>query len=114
MSDNANSEFEFEDISSSTSKKKTAVTNDEMGDFAQRAFSNMDKVLKVIAFIVAIGIFIVFTAIAAVVAYLDKSFILISIGIIAVGAVLALISLFFIYGIGQVISQNNEIIKHLR
>ena len=58
-------------------------------------------------------IFLIFTALAAVLIILDKIFFVISIGLIVVGAILAIIIMFLIYGTGHIISQNNEILKKL-
>ena len=110
MAQNNEQDMVFEDISSATKKPTVSITE----EYAGKALSNIDKVLKTISFIVAIGVFIAFAAIAAVLAYLDSVFILVSVGILVVGTILSLILLFVIYGMGQIISQNNEIIKRIK
>ena len=120
MSDTEN-QVEFEDISSSSAPKNNIRPNDivkiaadKTDEIADLAITKIDKVIKIISFIVAIGIFLVFLAVAAVFFILDSSFLIISIGILILGIVLALISLFIIYGIGQIITQNNQILKYLK
>ena len=61
----------------------------------------------------AIGILLIFSAAAAVLVMLDKIFAVIAVAVFIVGIILALISLFLIYAVGHLISQNNEIIKRL-
>ena len=112
---NQENEFVFEDISSSTTvdkyKKKVEKAVKVVDDYGEGAFKHIDKVIKVIAFIVAIGIFLFFGAGAAVLYMLDKVFMLVSIGVLIAGLVFALIALFIIYGIGHIITQNKQILK---
>lgn len=102
-------EMVFEDISSSTVETKKKKNN----SFAENGFKNIDKIIKSIAYILAICVLVVFLALAAVVFLMDKSFYLISVLILAVGIALALVVLFLTYGLGHIISQNNEILKRL-
>lgn len=128
---------EFEDISSN-SKKATAVakdvadkakkvakeatkvtkkavktTVDSVDKYGNAGITNIDKIIKAIAFVVAIAVLLLFVAAAVILYILDKMFMILSAVIIAIGIVIALISLFLIYGLGQIISQNNEILKKL-
>lgn len=114
---NAENEVVFEDISSSSPAdkrkkqlKKAVKAVDNYGDGAAR---NIDKVIKAISFIVAIGVFLVFAAIAAVLYLLDPMFTIVAIGVLVLGVVFALIFLFLIYGLGHIITQNKEILKRL-
>lgn len=114
---NAENEVVFEDISSSSPAdkrkkqlKKVVKAVDNYGDGAAR---NIDKVIKAISFIVAIGVFLVFAAIAAVLYLLDPMFTIVAIGVLVLGVVFALIFLFLIYGLGHIITQNKEILKRL-
>ena len=114
---NAENEVVFEDISSSSPAdkrkkqlKKVVKSVDNYGDGAAR---NIDKVIKAISFIVAIGVFLVFAAIAAVLYLLDPMFTIVAIGVLVLGVVFALIFLFLIYGLGHIITQNKEILKRL-
>ena len=110
-------EVVFEDISSSSPAdkrkkkiKKAVKAVDNYGDGAAR---NIDKVIKAISFIVAIGIFLLFAAIAAVLYLLDPMFTIVAIGVLVFGVVFSLIFLFLIYGLGHIITQNKEILKRL-
>lgn len=98
----------FEDISSSSKTKNVGFD-----DFAEKGFKNIDKIIKSIAYILAICVLVIFLALAAVVFLMDKSFYLVSVLIIAVGLALALVVLFLTYGLGHIISQNKEILKRL-
>ena len=105
-------EIVYEDISSSSQRQPSRfVAANEA--YANRAFKHIDKVIKAISFIVSIGILLFFLAIAAVLILLDKIFIIVAIGVAVLGVVFSLISLFLIYALGHMISQNNEILKKL-
>lgn len=112
MADN-NEEFVFEDISSSTVPKSKSSLKAVTDNYGNGVFKNLDKIIKAISFIVAIGILLIFAAVAVVLVMLDKIFAVVSVAVFIVGIILALISLFLIYAIGHLISQNNEIMKHL-
>lgn len=111
MGKNTN-DFVFEDISSSSPnlKKRVSVANKEYGNGAMR---HIDVVIKTISFIVAIIIAVVFFGLAAVLVMLDSSFKVIAIAVLVVGLVLSLITLFLIYGIGHIITQNKQILRRL-
>ena len=94
-------------------KKAVKTTVDSVDKYGNAGVSNMDKIIKAIAFIVATAVLLLFLAAAVILFVLDKMFMILSAVIIAIGIVLALISLFLIYGLGQIITQNNEIIKKL-
>ena len=100
---------EFEDISSTSYVNK----NHDINKFAENGIKKIDKIIKLIAFILAIIILVVFLALAAVVLFMDSSLYLISVLVLAAGALLALITLFLVYGLGHIITQNNEILKRL-
>ena len=74
---------------------------------------HIDGVIKTISFIVAIIIAVVFFGIAALLVMLDPSFKVIAIAVLVVGIVLSLITLFLIYGIGHIITQNKQILRRL-
>lgn len=112
MADN-NEEFIFEDISSSTIPKSKSSLKTVTENYGNGVFKHLDKIIKAISFIVAIGILLIFAAIAVVLVMLDKIFAVVSVAVFIVGIILALISLFLIYAVGHLISQNNEIIKRL-
>lgn len=106
MTNNIGEEILFEDISSSTEKTI-------MDKYTSKAISNIDKVIKFFAFIVAIGIFLFFTAVAVILILLDSIFTIVAVGVAVLGIVLAIITLFLIYGMGQIMTQNNEILRRL-
>ncbi len=109
MSEKGN-DIVFEDISSSSpySKKESIVEA-----YAEGAFKNIDKVIKVISFLISIATFLIFLGVAVVLALFDSVFILVSIGLAIFGILLSLILLFLIYGLGHIITQNKEILKRL-
>lgn len=126
MSDKEN--IVFEDISSNSPEtkvtkavkqtkkaaKKAAKTAKKAADgYGNSAFKNIDKVIKMIAFIIAIVVVLIFGAGAFVVYTLDNSFKFICALIVLVGIAVSLIFLYIIYGIGHIISQNKEILKRL-
>lgn len=108
-----NEDYLFEDISSSSIPNSKNSFKAVTENYGNGVFKNLDKIIKAISFIVAIGILLIFAAIAVVLVMLDKIFAVVSVVIFIVGIILALISLFLIYAIGHLISQNNEIIKRL-
>lgn len=127
MADN-NKNVVFEDISSNSpetpivkvvkqtkkaAKKAAKVAKKAADGYGNSAFKNIDKVIKMIAFVVATTVALLFLATAFVVFKLDKSFKFICALILVVGVVVSLIFLFLIYGIGHIISQNKEILKKL-
>ena len=113
-------DFEMEDIYSSKpqtvikQKAKSVAGAVAAKKYTSAAVSHMDKVVKSIAFLVAFGILLFFAAIAALLLVLDMAFLIISAAVMALGIIFALIALFLIYGMGQIISQNNEILKKLK
>ena len=103
----------FEDISSSSIPKTKSSLKAVTENYGNGVFKNLDKIIKAISFIVAIGILLIFVAIAVVLVMLDKIFAVVSVALVIVGIILAIISLFLIYATGHLISQNNEIMKRL-
>lgn len=77
-----------------------------------KAVTHLDKVIKISSFVAALGVLAFFGAIGGVLIYVDKSFTTIAVGVFAIGVVISLITLFTIYGIGQIISQNNILLKN--
>ena len=112
MTDN-NEEFMFEDISSSSLPKTKSSLKAITENYGNGVFKHLDRIIKAISFIVAIGILLIFAAIAVVLVMLDKIFAVVAVAVFIVGIILAIISLFLIYAIGHLISQNNEIMKQL-
>ena len=74
---------------------------------------NIDKIVKAIAFIVAIAIIVLTLGVAAVLIILDDIFTIVAIGVVICGTILALIFLFLIYALGHIITQNKKILRKL-
>ena len=114
MGNDTEKETVYKDISSSTNNNSIKKAGKAVKAYEDGALKHIDKVIKAISFIVAIGIFIVFTAVAAIVIMLDKSFKMIALGILVFGIIFSLISLFLIFAIGHIISLNKEILRRLK
>lgn len=131
-----NNEFQFVDISSSSKPKsskakvskktgkitRTAVKNTKKAakfakklsdDYGEFSFKNIAGMIKLIAFVVSIGVALLFLVAAAIVFVLDKTLFFLSALILLFGFAVALISLYLIYGLGLLISQNKEILRRL-
>ena len=105
----------YEDISSSSQpipQKKTVI--DYADNYGNFIFKNISKIIKGIAFAVAAAIIIVFAVIAFLLIKLDSFFVVVAIGLGIVGIILAAICLFLIYGLGHIISQNDEILRRMK
>ncbi len=103
--------FVYEDIRSSS--KKSGTVKRSIQNYGNGVFRHLDKVVKTIAFLVSLAVLLIFAAGALILWKLDHTFTLIALCVLVAGALLALITLFLIYAIGHIISQNNEILKHL-
>lgn len=128
MNNSDNKEMVFEDISSH-SPQKMAKNNKKSGKskaaikkasatakkfaniYGNSAFKNIDRIVKIIAFVVSIAFFLLFLLAAAILFLWDKSLIFISALLLLFGAAISLIFLFLIYGMGEVLSQNKEILR---
>lgn len=131
-----NNEFQFVDISSSSKPKsskanvikktgkitRTAVKNTKKAvstakklsdDYGEFSFKNIAGMIKIIAFVVSISVALLFLVAAAIVFILDKTLFFLSALILLFGFAVALISLYLIYGLGLLISQNKEILRRL-
>lgn len=127
MSDKKEEKIVYEDISSSSpvgatdivkkpgkvAKKAAKMAKKAADSYGNAAFKNIDKAIKIIAFVVAAAFFLVFLLGAAVLYLFDKSLIFLCALILVLGAAISLIFLFLIYGTGHIISQNKEILKKL-
>lgn len=131
-----NNEFQYEDISSSSKPKssmenvirktekitRTAAKNTKKAvstakklsdDYGEFSFKNIAGMIKIIAFVVSISVALLFLIAAAIVFILDKTLFFLSALILLFGFAIALISLYLIYGLGLLISQNKEILRRL-
>ena len=104
------------------SSPKKATSTKEVLNKVQNALSrvpeffriqNIDKILKVVSFVVSIAILLVFILIAVVLVLLDEIFMLVSVAVLILGLLVSLINLFIIYGLGHIIAQNNQIAENL-
>lgn len=112
----------FEDIRSYTGKVGKKNKNrwqlsedrpDPLTEYGKGIFKKLGGIIKVISFLVSFFVFAVSLVLGLVLYKIDAFFIPFAIAIVIFGALLALITMFLIYGLGQVISQNNEILRRL-
>ena len=106
----------FEDINSSfvqepTKKNPLDYIKYGLGKFEDFFLNNLGKIIKIISFVVAVAILLVFLGIGIVLSMLDKFFVFIAVILFILGLIVAAISMFIIFGLGQVICQNDEILK---
>lgn len=128
LNNNENKKMVFEDITSSShkppvaeivqktgkaAKKAAKVAKKVADDYGNTTFKNIDKVIKIIAFVVAAAFFLLFLVGAVILYLLNKSFIFLCALVLLFGAAVSMIFLYLIYGIGHIISQNNEILKRI-
>ncbi len=101
-----------------TSSSKKATSAKEISQKVLRALQhvpeffriqNIDKILKVVAFVVSIAILLVFILIAVILVLLDEIFMLVSIAVLILGLLISLINLFILYGLGHILTQNDKI-----
>jgi hypothetical protein len=76
--------------------------------------SNIDKIVKIISFIVSIADLLAFIAVAVLLYFIDTIFLVVSVAILILGLVISLINLFILYGMGHILTQNGEIIELLK
>ncbi len=102
-------------MSDTLKTNKTTNQKDETisEKYLKKAVSHLDKMIKISSFIAAFGVLAFFGAIGGALIYIDNTFTTIAIGVFIVGVIISLITLFVIYGIGQIISQNNVILKNI-
>ena len=95
-------------------KEKTKKVTDALSrlpDFFR--IQNIDKILKVVSFVVSIAILLAFILIAVVLVLLDEIFMLASVAVLILGLIVSLINLFILYGLGHILTQNDKIITLL-
>lgn len=115
-----NEKFEFQDAGNfnvvfdeEDNSKKIPNPIESADKYGSLAAKHIDKIIKAISFFVSLSILLIFLAISVILVLLDDFFIVIAAIIGVVGVILSLISLFLIYGLGHIISQNNEILCKL-
>ncbi len=110
MSDNKNTTPKMEDISS-TSAEFRAKKNPVIA-YANGLYKNLGNVIKVISFVLGFGV-IIFSLIIAFFLFSKTAFgIVLSLAVIIFGTIVAACIFFPVFGIGHIICQNNEILKH--
>ena len=104
----------MEDISSSSKKSIVDIAITEpVNAYGNFFYRNIAKVLKAIAYIVAIFNLITGLALATYIFKLKLTYIALSFAVVLVFSVIAAFLFFIIYGIGHSIEQNNEILRKL-
>lgn len=109
--------FEFEPVEmediSSTSSEFRKQNDGPITVYGNGIAKNLGGIIKAIGFILAFVIIAVSFVIAYFLFSTEKFFMAISLAIIILGTVSGVIILFLIYGLGQIICQNNEILRRL-
>lgn len=109
---------DFVDIKSVSRKgaAKNALGNVKMAadNYGNGVFKNMANIIKVIAFMVSMFVFLIFAAASVIIYIMDSLFLAVAIAVLIFGIICSVITLFLIYGLGHMIAQNNEILKRLR
>ena len=115
-----NENDDMEDISSTSAsyrKKseyaKSVKRTNPIADYSDKVYKNLGKVIKTIAFIIAFFIIAVSFVLAFFLYTSDKFLMAIALAVIIFGTAVAAVVLFLIYGLGQVLCQNTEILKRL-
>lgn len=91
--------------------KKSKYALSRIPDFFR--IQNIDKILKVVSFVVSIAILLAFILIAVVLVLLDEIFMLVAVAVLILGLIVSLINLFILYGLGHILTQNDKIITSL-
>lgn len=113
---------DMEDISSTSAsyRKKSAKAEKAaktavkyVNTYSKSIFKNLGNIIKGIAFVIAFAIIGVSFLLAYFLYSPDALYMAISIGIVLFGTMVAAITLFLIYGMGQIICQNDEILRRL-
>ena len=122
MENNDSNKIEFEDISSSTKQGKkdkniyvefAKDVGDHLDKYGNGIFKHMGGIIKFIAFVLCFAI-IIAAFVAAFFLFTNTTFSkIISFAIIGAGAVVGLLVLFLISGMGHIICQNNAILTKL-
>ena len=117
MTDEFQSDFEFEDVQSISEHQKERNTGNKTTQKSRKRKKGtarcLDKIVKAIAFLLALFVLLLFAAGAYILYKMDKSFSMIALCVLIAGVSFSLITLFMIYAIGHIITQNNEILKRL-
>lgn len=110
-------DMQFEDIrsSSGTAPQKAVRQVKKSAElYGSGVFKHLGVIIKAISFMIAFGILGVTLFLGYFLYSKDHTAIVISLGIVIAGLILALITMFLIFGIGHIICQNNEIMKRIK
>ncbi len=112
MNENPNNQsIDMEDISSTSASFRAKKNPIEA--YANGMYESLSSIIKIIAFVLAFAIIILSFVLAFILFSKTLFSIALSLAVIIFGTVFAAILFFPIYGIGQILSQNNEILKKL-
>ncbi len=106
------SSFEFTDNGQESVSDKKPNFLSHIANFFR--IKNIDKIVKVISFIVSIAILLAFIAVAVVLVLIDEIFMIVSVALLILGLIISLINLFILYGMGHILTQNEKIIEYLK
>ncbi len=97
-----------------TDQEEPVIKESMLSRFADTfRINNIDKIIKVISFIISIAILLAFILVAVVLVLFDEIFMVISVAILILGLIISLINLFLFYGMGHILTQNQKIISLL-
>ena len=105
-----NKNVSFVDISSNSKKRKV---NNPIDSYGKLVYKNLAKVIKFIAYALAILIVLAGIIGAFFIQMKLHGLTFLAVGLFFAAAVVAFIAFFIIYGIGHIIAQNEEILKRL-
>lgn len=108
-----NTNIPMEDIVSTSPAAKKAAANKPVERYGKGIAKGLGNIIKAISFLVAFAVLALFFVAAYLLYTRDPLFTAISIAIIIVGVIVATIIMFLIFAMGQIICQNNEILKKL-
>jgi len=100
--------------SSKSTYDKESHINDYVEKYGNGIFKNLGSIIKFFAIMIFFIILILSLAGAFFIFMIDKNFLAISLGIVIAGTFLGLMVMFIIYGVGQIICQNNEILTKVK
>lgn len=109
--------IEYEDIRSSSgtpSQKAAKKVKKSVELYGNGVFKHLGNIIKAISFMIAFGILGISLFLGYFLYSKDSSVAVISIGIVIIGLIFAMITMFLIFGIGHIICQNNEIMRRIK
>lgn len=113
----AEAAIEYEDIRSSsgnTVQKAAKKAKKSVELYGTGIFKHLGNIIKAISFMISFGILGITMFVGYYLYSKDSSAIVISLGIVIIGLIFALITMFLIFGLGHIICQNNEIMSRLK